>query len=171
MTLAIWTDERVEQLKKLWQEGLSASQIAAAMGGVSRNAVIGKVHRLGLAGRVKPVAPPTGSKAVKGKNETGGKQGMVVGNTALKAEANTELAVQSAPQSAGENVLSFNNKCSIMDLRESSCRWPLGDPTKSDFRYCGSRSDGGTPYCTYHGKMAYQSAPDRNRQLKRVSFG
>ena len=52
-----WTDERVEKLKKLWSEGLSASQIAAQLGGVSRNAVIGKVHRLGLSGRAAPSQP------------------------------------------------------------------------------------------------------------------
>src|ERR1700759_4976771 len=67
MTQANWSDDRVEQLKTLWTEGLSASQIARALGGVTRNAVIGKVHRLGLAGRARPSRaerprPPTAPK-------------------------------------------------------------------------------------------------------------
>src|SRR3954466_622786 len=59
MTVLTWSDDRVEQLKKLWEGGLSASQIAAALGGVTRNAVIGKVHRLGLSGRAKSASSST----------------------------------------------------------------------------------------------------------------
>src|ERR1044071_2868011 len=63
--LQTWTDERVELLKKLWADGLSASQIAARMGGVTRNAVIGKVHRLGLSGRAKTAAAPAQPRSKK----------------------------------------------------------------------------------------------------------
>src|SRR5258705_9433286 len=85
MTVLTWTDDRVEQLKKLWEAGLSASQIAAELGNVTRNAVIGKVHRLGLSGRAKspPPAAPRPRQAPPAPHMMGGSPPAPRGNTAF----------------------------------------------------------------------------------------
>ncbi len=179
MTEAVpsWTDERVELLRRLWDDGLSASQIALQLGGVSRNAVIGKVHRLGLAGRVKPIGP-----AVNGRSQ----EDIEVAVAVIVEEPTLpeppaivthrpapdfplEPAAVAAPQppAASQPVaLAVSERVTIMDLRESMCRWPMGDPTKPDFRFCGGRAITGLPYCTQHAQIAYQPATERKRDRR-----
>jgi GcrA cell cycle regulator len=170
-------------------EGRSASQIAAALGGgLTRNAVIGKVHRLGLAGRVKAGAPAPEAnedrEAVLGETMaevaaaprrvatrsaavSGGVTATVVhGNTALALCEPTAEAAKPA-RAPEEVVVPMSLKVTIVELRESMCKWPIGDPSSSDFRYCGSPSHSGTPYCQHHGKLAYQPAQDRRRERDR----
>jgi GcrA cell cycle regulator len=192
-----WTDERVELLSRLWLEGRSASQIATALaGGLTRNAVIGKVHRLGLAGRVKSNASPASSLDKEAAEANGGFDALaqavaaprraasraslaaapaaaavvsaraVQGNTALAlAEAPAETA---RPVRAPEDVVvPLSLRVTIVELRESMCKWPLGDPSSTEFRYCGSPSHAGTPYCQHHGKLAYQPAQERRRDRER----
>ena len=172
-----WTDERVEHLKKMWLEGLSASQIAGELAnGVTRNAVIGKVHRLGLSGRVKSPAPAPARARAKARPEDGARPEdeargpvapVVHGNLALAAEARPAPAP--APRSSGEEVvIPISQRVSIMELRESMCRWPLGDPSTADFRYCGAKNQTGLgPYCAHHARIAYQPAQDRRRDRER----
>ncbi|MGU3497126.1 GcrA family cell cycle regulator [Xanthobacteraceae bacterium A53D] len=177
-----WNDERVELLKKLWSEGLSASQIAGELGGITRNAVIGKVHRLGLSGRAK--APAVAARPRKtARPETPAQQQQrpqaptrpaTHGNTAL-APAFEELvetapAPTPAPQPAGSNVLPMGQRCTIMNLTESTCRWPVGEPGTDAFYFCGGRSLTGMPYCATHARMAYQPVQDR-RRAPRVAAG
>lgn len=167
-----WTDERVELLKKLWNDGLSASQIAAELGGVTRNAVIGKVHRLGLSGRTKaPVsASPRTRKPARTTPSAPRPQAQFRGNAALKPQARPDLEVDIAPDVEPlpelDNVVAMGERCTIMDLKEYSCRWPVGDPGTAEFRYCGARSDSGKPYCAYHARIAYQPVIDRRRDRK-----
>ena len=166
-----WTDERVEQLSKLWLEGRSASQIAAELGmNVTRNAVIGKVHRLGLAGRAKIAAPasPTASRT---------KARMAVRIEQDESETvdpiDTAVPTPSIPlvpdvtpvaQPISDVVIPFSERVTIMDLRESSCRWPMGDPTNSEFRFCGARTGAGSgPYCVAHSRLAFQPTQERRR--------
>jgi GcrA cell cycle regulator len=186
-----WTDERVDLLSRLWLEGRSASQIATALGaGLTRNAVIGKVHRLGLAGRIK--APPAartqegGSAAdsLEAVNQAAAprraapRAGVATANgiavSARAVHGNTALAVSemiaAAPHTARapeDVVVPLSLKVTIVELRESMCKWPLGDPSSPDFRYCGSPAQSATPYCQYHGKLAYQPAQDRRRERDR----
>ena len=171
-----WTDERIELLKKLWADGLSASQIAAELGGVTRNAVIGKVHRLGLSGRVKsagsaaprprkPVIRPASSSSSSRPSSTSSPGSFSVrGNVALKpvivAETN---AVAMVEQEAEDVVVAMSRRVSIMELREGVCKWPLGDPMTADFVYCGADCTVGTVYCSCHSRMAYQPTQDRRR--------
>jgi GcrA cell cycle regulator len=193
-----WTDERVELLSRLWLEGRSASQIATALGGgLTRNAVIGKVHRLGLAGRVKSnaAAPPTALESEEALDEAGldlmadaggahrlaARTGVAGAATATSAVAgarivqgNTVLALAEAPAEAAklarapeDVVVPLSLRVTIVELRESMCKWPLGDPSSSEFRYCGSPVNAGTPYCQHHGKLAYQPAQDRRRERER----
>ena len=162
-----WNDERVELLKKLWKDGLSASQIAAEMGSITRNAVIGKVHRLGLSGRVKASASPVPRlrKAPRPRSVivSGGSRG----NTALapriiqefEIEHEAEIIPFAQPVQAPES-----KRVAIIELREGVCRWPLGDPLQQEFAYCGNDSDTGRPYCCYHSTVAYQPSTDRRRR-------
>jgi GcrA cell cycle regulator len=166
-----WTDERVELLKKLWAEGLSASQIAAELGGVTRNAVIGKVHRLGLSGREKPAANPA-LKARKPRPAPAAKtrpSPMMFrssGALALRpTPAERPYAMPSAePAQVVELVPLVCERVTLMELREHMCRWPLGDPGREDFRFCGARSNPGSgPYCPHHAMLAYQPVERRRR--------
>ncbi|MBS7541034.1 GcrA family cell cycle regulator [Ancylobacter lacus] len=169
-----WTDERVELLKKLWAEGLSASQIAAELGGVTRNAVIGKVHRLGLSGRAKTAAAPAArprSKTPPVRPQPTAQpvrpRPMVSGNNALAVAPDVEEAEPVAtPDPVSATVVAMAQRCTILDLTEFSCRWPVGDPGKSDFYYCGSRTKTGLPYCAQHARIAYQPVQDRRRDRR-----
>jgi GcrA cell cycle regulator len=168
-----WTDERVELLRKLWLEGLSASQIAGELAnGITRNAVIGKVHRLGLSGRVKAQAAPSTRVRLKQQQtqrivvsrSSGGS--MMRGNTALALKEEPFEQVMPRPESV---VIPISDRVTIMELKESMCRWPHGDPASAEFRYCGAKKTGGSegPYCSYHTRMAYQPMQDRRRERER----
>lgn len=170
-----WTEERVEQLKKLWNQGLSASQIAAELGhGVTRNAVIGKVHRLGLSGRAKAPASsaPRARKATRAPSHP---MTMTTrGNLALapRIAPTPRPVVEYQPAIVAEDVVvPMSERVTIMELRESMCRWPLGDPSTSEFRFCGGPSPIGTPYCTFHERIAYQPSTLRQREKKQYSHG
>jgi GcrA cell cycle regulator len=161
-----WNDERVELLKKLWTDGLSASQIAAELGGVTRNAVIGKVHRLGLSGRAKSpsVSAPRPRKAPAPRpvvRSTSMPQ--VRGNVALAPMVMTETYLQPAVRPMEEVVVPMSRRVQIMELREAMCKWPIGDPTHAEFVFCGADCNFGTPYCTHHSAIAYQPAAERRR--------
>ena len=137
-----WTEERVEQLKQLWSEGLSASQIANKMGGVTRNAVIGKVHRLGLAGRATPAAP--------------------------KPKVNTKYEEPAAKSSTLglDQLYPGIDRPTMSSIGGSQCKWPIGDPTSEDFHFCGQSTSQGKPYCAYHSQIAFQPNTAR-REPKR----
>lgn len=174
-----WTNERVELLKKLWGDGLSASQIAGELGGVTRNAVIGKVHRLGLSGRAKststsakprrPRATSTVSSSPVPKKPT--PQPQTFGATALKADIAPAPIVEAKPEvePIAELVVPISQRASILTLTESTCKWPIGDPATDNFYFCGRKSDAGVPYCAHHCKVAYQPVADRRRDRKVVA--
>lgn len=165
-----WTDERVELLRKLWMDGKSASQIASELAnGITRNAVIGKVHRLGLSGRAKAAnpAPPRSRPRPAAIRPAGVRPSapMVRGATALAY--NMQPMMLAAPEPIEEIVEPFAETVTIMELRESMCRWPIGDPTTAEFRFCGSRSGTGGSYCCRHSRLAYQPPQDRRRERER----
>jgi GcrA cell cycle regulator len=150
-----WNDERVETLKRLWAEGFSASQIAAELGGVTRNAVIGKVHRLGLSGRAKsPSSPaPRPRKPRSAGPMMRVSRSSVRGNTALAHAFEVDAEPEPAPV---DNVIPIGQRRSLLELTEETCRWPIGDPGNPDFYFCGGPPVGGLPYCAYHSRVAYQ---------------
>ena len=158
-----WTDERVELLSKLWQEVRSASQIAAELGGVTRNAVIGKVYRLGLSGRGQPTSS---IKRQRRTHQTGVRRARVVsiGNLALKH--NLDLLPDAALNPRRNVVVPIARKLSIFQLNEHTCKWPIGDPGQEDFHFCGHDSLENLPYCEYHAGVAYQ-APEPRRRARR----
>jgi GcrA cell cycle regulator len=162
----------VELLRQLWLDGKSASQISAQLGhGLTRNAVIGKVHRLGLAGRAKApsaaAAPPRAASAPRmaPRPVAGGARPAVHGATALALAAEPVLETRPVFQE-DDVVVPMSLRVTIIDLKEAMCRWPLGDPTSAEFRYCGSPTASG-PYCVHHGKLAYQPIQDRRRERER----
>lgn len=163
-----WTDERVKLLSKLWQEGLSASQVAAELGGgVTRNAVIGKVHRLGLAAREKTHSPVRKKPHQKGQSERGfgtRQPTLVQGNTVIKLQGGALAALKPRFDAV---VIPISEQVSFVDLRENMCRWPIGDPTASEFRFCGNKTgDDNCPYCQGHARLAYQPAYERRAMRK-----
>jgi GcrA cell cycle regulator len=187
-----WTEERVELLKKLWMEGLSASQIAGVLGeGVTRNAVIGKVHRLKLSGRAKPassaprvrtaprpaarrVASPSAGRSLGGGSSSGmsnsmrsrpmssGGGGGVHGATALKISEEFLTEAYVAPQ-VQELYIPEEQRLTLLQLNEHTCKWPIGDPLSPDFYFCGQHSDDGRPYCDFHSRRAYHQIDKKKR--------
>ena len=142
-----WTDDRVTTLKKLWLEGLSASQIAKQLGGVTRNAVIGKVHRLGLSGRAAPSQParPTFKP-------------QRLAHPAAPAATPVRRAVPAAPpQPLPEPIhrLEEPGSATVLTLGAHMCKWPIGDPSSDGFSFCGGRVSQGV-YCKAHAELAYQ---------------
>lgn len=165
-----WTEDRVETLKKLWNEGLSASQIAGRLAhGVTRNAVIGKVHRLGLSGRVTPqrAARPRPRKT-REPSHPGRPMLPIHGATALKALHRIEPAERPEPEPEPIRLVDLNipegERVNILMLSDRTCRWPVGDPGAEDFCFCGHapKASGG-PYCDYHARIAFQPLQDRRR--------
>lgn len=169
-----WNDERVDLLSKMWLEGRSASQIATELGGgVTRNAVIGKVHRLGLSGRATKVAAPvtandgTAETVVRLRPKPSGKvddRAAAPLDDLVPATVAPVSSVLASRQGGGKDVvIPISDRVTIMDLRDTMCRWPIGDPTNPEFRYCGSRSGPLGPYCSEHARLAFQPTQDRRR--------
>ena len=187
-----WTDERVETLKKMWNEGQSASQIAKELGGVTRNAVIGKVHRLGLSNRptdaeveaaataaakVEPEAEPV-IAAPDPTPETEAAEDEEAESAPVPARRQIVPAGQPLPPQPSANEISAealetvrevekgSKKLSLMELTERTCKWPIGDPAGENFWFCGLGVQAGKPYCEAHVGVAFQpmsSRRDRRR--------
>lgn len=151
-----WTDERVEQLKQLWTDGLSASQIARQLGGVTRNAVIGKVHRLGLAGRATPARTERPRIQV-----------------ARRPTRPRPAAVIQAPIVERDPVIDDQGRLTtVLTINDRMCKWPIGDPSTSEFHFCGHPPKSASPYCDAHSVKAFQPAQgrrdrDRDREFRR----
>ncbi|MCL3881240.1 GcrA family cell cycle regulator [Marivita sp. GX14005] len=185
-----WTDERVELLKKMWGEGQSASQIAKELGGVTRNAVIGKVHRLGLSNRAGAAGPtPAKPEPKPAKPEAKAKPAPKAA-PAKPAAPETVMETQSATPQASprkqiipagqplppqpsaneispEALAKVNavekkaKKLSLMELTERTCKWPVGDPATPNFWFCGLPVQQGKPYCEAHVGVAFQPMSSR----------
>tara|TARA_B100001769_G_C22019117_1_gene547660 strand:- start:545 stop:1000 length:456 start_codon:yes stop_codon:yes gene_type:complete len=144
-----WTYERIEQLKKLWEEGLTASRIATELGDVTRNAVIGKAHRLGLSGRMASKSPNSGISIIRKKK--------------IHIPKNQKIIEIVAPSDEPMNPTPF------LEIKDGLCRWPIGEPEKNDFKFCGRNTNEGFVYCQTHHKIAYQplTAVRERRKIKR----
>lgn len=162
-----WTDERVELLKRLWAEGLSASQIASELGGVTRNAVIGKVHRLSLSGRAKAGGGVPRARRPRVQREPRSPRTAMIGNTALKLHVVAQPRRMPVP--IEDVVVPIPLRISILALGEKTCKWPIGDPGDEAFSFCGHLPRETSPYCEYHSRMAYQPSIDRRRDRRVMS--
>ena len=180
-----WTDERVELLTKMWGEGQSASQIAKELGGVTRNAVIGKVHRLGLSNRATSTTKSDAKVKSAPKEEV---KSSAPSEAAIKEpEAKAPIsparrqiipAGQPLPPQPSANEISpealakvsevekKSKKISLMELTERTCKWPIGDPATSDFWFCGLPTQTGKPYCEAHVGVAFQPLSTRRERRR-----
>jgi len=144
-TQTTWTTERIALLKSRIDAGLSCGQIAREIG-ESRNAVIGKANRLGLS-RFK-------SATTAQLKQTGA---LNLSRPRIVTQHRTLLGFCATPQLAFAEVPGDNaNHCSLFELQQWHCRWPIGDPTVKSFGFCGNTPINGLPYCAAHARMAYR---------------
>jgi GcrA cell cycle regulator len=173
-----WTEQRIETLRKLWGQGQTASQIAAILGGITRNAVIGKAHRLGLTGRPSPIKREAGaspqprrraaaapSRRMPGAGQPGGGlhgQPLPQTHAAHAASAVPQQArVQTPAAPAARETPAAPAAAKPAAPRASAhagsktCSWPMGDPKQPGFHFCGEPAEIGKPYCHQHCHVAY----------------
>jgi len=147
-----WTDERISTLKKLWLDGLSASQIANQLGGVTRNAVIGKVHRLGLSGRAAPSQPA---------------RPVFKAPRAPRPVVPAPVPVRRAPPPMMAVAPVYKEdigSATVLTLGAHMCKWPIGDPATDGFSFCGRRMGEDGPYCVEHARLAYQPQQKKTKR-------
>lgn len=189
-----WTDERVEKLKELWAEGISASQIAKVLGGVTRNAVIGKVHRLGLSNRTTggddskateaPKAKAAPAPKAEPKEKPKAEEPVVAAHqppapvtpqrrVAPVIRDATQPRAPGAPTPEEEaaratlvEIEKIAKKVSLLELTERTCKWPIGDPNDDDFAFCGLPAVPGKPYCELHVAVAFQPMSSRRDRAR-----
>lgn len=157
-----WTDDRVELLKKHWQNGLTCSQIARLLGGVTRNAVIGKLTRLGCAGRHAASLPARILEMRKPKLPKPPKPVLSVLHTGMTHTA--EIRAEGLPpERADKPATCFD----LLSLGAHMCRWPIGDPREAGFGFCGRRCGDGS-YCRSHARVSYCKPAIRDRVDERL---
>ena len=140
-----WTTQRVDQLRRFVEAGFSCGQIAGEIG-LTRNAVIGKIHRLGLWRRIDP--------ALRAKARPRRAPAFSQHRTLQVVFA----AAASASTTAADQAIDSAKRCSLLELAEGKCRWPINDPGANDFCFCGNDAIGGLSYCVGHARLAYRSA-------------
>jgi GcrA cell cycle regulator len=147
-----WDAERTAALTKMWLEGMSASQCARQLGGVSRNAVIGKVHRLGLDSRQAPSRP----RSLGGRPAGSGRSAatLVQAHRTATTTATPVVVIRPAPTPASPVSTDLKPTASLLNLSGHACRWPIGDPGCSDFGFCGRPGTGRGAYCEDHAQVS-----------------
>ena len=137
-----WTEEKVTKLKELWGKGNTASQIAEIIGGISRNAVIGKAHRLNLSAKIKTRSATTNKNFQDNLKEN-----------KIKIKRGRKSKFQSL---IIEKDFEPENPKQLEELDENSCKWPIGHPDEKKFYFCGRSSLKDFSYCKLHLLYAYQ---------------
>ena len=137
-----WTDEKVNKLKELWGKGKTANEIAQIIGGISRNAVIGKAHRLNLSAKIKTRSVAS-NKDFDGETE----------NKSVKSNKSRKNRFKSL---IIEKDFEPENPKQLEELDENSCKWPIGHPDEKNFYFCGRSSLKDFSYCKLHLLYAYQ---------------
>lgn len=152
-----WTDEQVDLLKRLWGEGISASQIGDRIG-CSRNAVIGKVTRMRLASR-KTTRRLDGFAA---RPKRAAKRPRLT--PMIKHNPVAELFAADAYVPPAEEIfIPAEERKSLLQLDDTDCRWPIGDPLKPDFHFCNRQKMLSLPYCEVHSRRAFQPVPVKKK--------
>lgn len=166
-----WTDQMVEDLRKMWKEGLTTGEIGKRLN-VSKNSIVGKVHRLGLSGRPSPIKKKEVSTAESPAKNTPAAQPSAASKETKTPKAEKEISHKNTEKPSPANTKSEEkhvftqalapNHCikhrdnlSLTDLDNHTCRWPLGDPKDDNFHFCGKKIRIGQTYCEEHSAMAY----------------
>jgi len=155
-----WTGERIALLKTLWAEGLSGSQIAEKLGGVTRSAVIGKAHRIGLSKSGKLKGEATAQRVRRRKRRSAPRAAKPKTIAAIAKDTPAGPPVNDASIDLPQGDPSPGDpdpvkRLSVLELDETTCKWPIGDPGLPGFHFCGRRSGEGVPYCEHHYRVAY----------------
>lgn len=167
-----WTEHQINTLKQMWGNGYSASEIAKSLGGgLTRNAVIGKAHRLKL-------STGSGAASVKRQDPLSTNLGGSVLASMTKVSKKRVMLRPLPPVQMPEGMAARNfvretprpidnvkrgDGIAVTKAGERQCRWPIGDPRSPDFRFCGCTAHEGMPYCVDHARVAYQSVSRRAR--------
>jgi GcrA cell cycle regulator len=151
-----WTSERVELLKSHFAAGLSCREIANEIG-VSRNAVIGKLSRLNLAREKKPETRKDATRRDR--------QRSVPRSVPRLQYRMLRTLFTEAPPAESDQTIHSEQHCSLLELSEEKCRWPISSPGEKDFCFCGNRPLDGLPYCAGHTRLAYQPG-SRQRAIR-----
>ncbi|MDC1083048.1 GcrA family cell cycle regulator [Candidatus Pelagibacter sp.] len=138
-----WNEEKIQKLKDLWGKGSTASQIAEIIGGISRNAVIGKAHRLQLSSKIKTRTAPIRQKQNKDFED----------ENSVKVKRGRKSKFKSL---IIEKDFEPENPKKLEDLDDNSCKWPIGHPEEESFYFCGRSSLKDFSYCKLHLLYAYQ---------------
>ncbi len=167
---AAWTNERIAYLKARWSQGVSARRIGKELGGISRSAVIGKVHRLGIAA-FAPRMGPLQERASEGEYRRADE--MLLERIAERGVGVTQQSQrpwlpawikEAAPyvdDPVADTDLPSSQRRSLLELDRGTCRWPIGDPASPHFGFCGAEPSAGKPYCAAHCARAYRPATAR----------
>lgn len=142
-----WTDKSVEELRRMWEQGLTANEIAKKLG-VTKNSIVGKVHRLCLKARPSPIKSKDRPEAPMPLLEP-------VLETAIELPVDTEVV---ADIKENKKTTKTHGTVRLVDLDAHTCRWPIGDPRDDDFCFCGKKVKSGQTYCDEHSALAYVKA-------------
>ncbi len=150
-----WTEKMVEDLKIMWKQGLTTGEIGKRLG-VSKNSVVGKVHRLQLDARPSPIKKKEGnvSDSAAAEKKTTVKNKAEKKNPP-KTEPTPTVAPAPLPVKPASSVGNTSGEVRLTDLDNHTCRWPLGDPKDENFHFCGKKVKIGQTYCEEHAALAY----------------
>ena len=148
-----WTEEKVKKLRELWTKGLTASEIAGTLGDTTRNAVIGKAHRLNLEERA-----PSKAKLGSEKKQTNNSQPKLRGLVSRKSKFNSILL---------DKDFEPENPTALENLTDQTCKWPTGHPDEENFYFCGRKPVDSIPYCKLHVLYAYQPKGQKEEILSK----
>jgi GcrA cell cycle regulator len=156
MSSLTWSLKRVEQLKQCFDAGLTCSQIAREIG-VTRNAVIGKLNRMGLSQPRNPARAQArrDARPARPRSRTLWSAFTVADQRKLLRDAFPQAHVEAVPIHDGRG-------CTFLELTQNRCRWPINDPGAENFCYCGNEAFTGLPYCTGHARLAYRGGNRRS---------
>ena len=172
-----WTQERINLLVKLWIGGKSASLIAKELGDITRNAVIGKVHRLGISNRDTILKNGVSKEKILKKEVISKKICRPIKNIIEHKKITIRNPVLPTRPSRLKTSLSHQTPlsenyiiASILDLNEKTCKWPIGHPNEAGFHFCGCTSVQSGPYCAYHMAVAYTQVSRRDNHMIRDDY-
>lgn len=161
-----WTEQMVEDLRTMWKQGLTTAEIGKRLN-VTKNSIVGKVHRLGLSGRPSPIKKKNEENAAEEIQAAENVQVVSSKNTAESPQLKKEtVKIDKAQMPEVKPVMTSSVKSepakkgmmSLMDLDNHTCRWPLGDPKDENFHFCGRKVKIGQTYCEEHANIAYVKA-------------